>query len=118
MLGEAVVAGELLAGLDGPQSVEFDAVVGNPYIRVRMAGVIDETKRTSPLYGGVDGSIVHFHDGNSLKAFGPPPGFAQRDPFAGKLSDFLSRGNRRVSEQAGTFDVTFSWVKHGKKLSP
>lgn len=113
MLGSTVIAGEFFTGLDAAQGIELDSVVGDPYVRIRVAGVIHVAQRACSFYGGINGAFVHFHDGNSLQAFGAAAGFAHRDSFASELADFPARGDGRVSEQASPLDLAFSLAKHG-----
>src|SRR5215471_18697389 len=78
VLGCPVVASQFLARLDSAPGIEFYAIIGDAYVGVGIAGVIDIAENSATFAAFVDGAFVHFHDSDFLQALDAATSLAQR----------------------------------------
>ena len=102
----AVVAGQLLAGLDATQGVELDVPLVKPHERVRLARMVDVTEVGSFARGVERRAVAELDDGDAVGLTRAPACLGQRDALAAELAHLPARGDGCQGEEPATLYAT------------
>ena len=104
----AVIAGDLLAGLDLPARIKLDMLAVDAHVRVGRAGMVDIPEPVGRLRGVDGAAVVQLDDGDLLTAAGAGARFPPGDELAGEFTDLHSGRDELGAEQAPPVDAAVS----------
>ena len=108
VMGVSVIAGDLLAGAQVLEGIEFDSSIGNTDEHARLAGMVHELKGPAANAAVYGLRRTEFDNRNPFGTFGTASCFPHGDALAGKLPQLAPGLYRGVGEESRALNRTLS----------